>query len=85
MFISFSTSNCFISSFLCIYLLSFAQGGADKGGFAVIGLSCFHFPQVFRFGFCYLQVENILVIGHSRCGGIRALMSMDDETNSRFG
>ncbi|XP_021860769.1 beta carbonic anhydrase 5, chloroplastic [Spinacia oleracea] len=26
-----------------------------------------------------LQVENILVIGHSRCGGIRALMSMQDE------
>ncbi|KAJ8537776.1 hypothetical protein K7X08_014316 [Anisodus acutangulus] len=31
-----------------------------------------------------LKVENILVIGHSRCGGIRALMSMDDETNSSF-
>ncbi|XP_044508219.1 beta carbonic anhydrase 5, chloroplastic-like isoform X2 [Mangifera indica] len=29
-----------------------------------------------------LQVENILVIGHSRCGGIRALMSMQDEANS---
>lgn len=31
----------------------------------------------------FLQVENILVIGHSRCGGIRALMSMQDEANSR--
>lgn len=31
-----------------------------------------------------LQVENILVIGHSRCGGIRALMSMQDEVDSRF-
>ncbi|CAN4080679.1 unnamed protein product [Withania somnifera] len=31
-----------------------------------------------------LKVKNILVIGHSRCGGIRALMSMDDETNSSF-
>lgn len=31
-----------------------------------------------------LKVENILVIGHSRCGGIRALMSMDDETDSSF-
>nr|GEW55920.1 beta carbonic anhydrase 5, chloroplastic isoform X2 [Tanacetum cinerariifolium] len=29
-----------------------------------------------------LQVENILVTGHSCCGGIRALMSMDDEDNS---
>lgn len=25
------------------------------------------------------QVENIFVIGHSCCGGIRALMSMQDE------
>ncbi|GJY04973.1 beta carbonic anhydrase 5, chloroplastic isoform X2 [Tanacetum coccineum] len=31
-----------------------------------------------------LQVENILVTGHSCCGGIRALMSMDDEDNSSF-
>ncbi|KAK9677421.1 hypothetical protein RND81_11G142200 [Saponaria officinalis] len=30
-----------------------------------------------------LEVENILVIGHSRCGGIRALMSMEDEEDSR--
>ncbi|KAF3975171.1 hypothetical protein CMV_001557 [Castanea mollissima] len=29
-----------------------------------------------------LKVENILVIGHSRCGGIRALMSMQDEVDS---
>ncbi|XP_059653251.1 beta carbonic anhydrase 5, chloroplastic-like isoform X2 [Cornus florida] len=31
-----------------------------------------------------LEVENILVIGHSCCGGIRALMSMQDEINSSF-
>ncbi|XP_021899965.1 beta carbonic anhydrase 5, chloroplastic isoform X2 [Carica papaya] len=31
-----------------------------------------------------LEVENILVIGHSCCGGIRALMSMEDEVNSSF-
>lgn len=30
-----------------------------------------------------LLVENILVIGHSCCGGIRALMSMEDEDDSR--
>ncbi|KAF7843013.1 beta carbonic anhydrase 5, chloroplastic [Senna tora] len=28
-----------------------------------------------------LKVENILVIGHSCCGGIRALMSMQDNAN----
>ncbi|XVF01508.1 hypothetical protein REPUB_Repub04eG0094800 [Reevesia pubescens] len=29
-----------------------------------------------------LEVENILIIGHSCCGGIRALMSMQDEADS---
>ncbi|XVF67275.1 hypothetical protein PTKIN_Ptkin10aG0107600 [Pterospermum kingtungense] len=29
-----------------------------------------------------LQVENILIIGHIWCGGIRALMSMQDEVDS---
>lgn len=28
-----------------------------------------------------LEVENILVVGHSCCGGIRALMSMHDDTS----
>ncbi|CAN1189000.1 Beta carbonic anhydrase 5, chloroplastic [Linum perenne] len=34
-----------------------------------------------------LKVQNILVVGHSRCGGIRALMSMHDdvETSSFIG
>ncbi|XP_072982548.1 beta carbonic anhydrase 5, chloroplastic-like [Typha latifolia] len=30
-----------------------------------------------------LEVENILVVGHSRCGGIQALMSLKDEADSR--
>ncbi|KAK1405385.1 hypothetical protein POM88_004990 [Heracleum sosnowskyi] len=30
-----------------------------------------------------LKVENILVVGHSCCGGIHALMGMPDEDNSR--
>eukprot|EP00261_Vitis_vinifera_P033448 XP_019074691.1 PREDICTED: beta carbonic anhydrase 5, chloroplastic isoform X3 [Vitis vinifera] len=31
-----------------------------------------------------LEVENILVIGHSCCGGIRALMGMEEEVDSSF-
>ncbi|XP_039795524.1 beta carbonic anhydrase 5, chloroplastic-like isoform X2 [Panicum virgatum] len=31
-----------------------------------------------------LQVENVLVVGHSRCGGIQALMSMKDDSTSGF-
>ena len=31
-----------------------------------------------------LQVKNILVVGHSCCGGIRALMSMNDEVDKRL-
>ncbi|KMT13572.1 hypothetical protein BVRB_4g083470 [Beta vulgaris subsp. vulgaris] len=31
------------------------------------------------------KVENILIMGHSRCVGIRALMGMqDEEEDSRF-
>ncbi|XP_041021729.1 beta carbonic anhydrase 5, chloroplastic-like isoform X1 [Juglans microcarpa x Juglans regia] len=30
-----------------------------------------------------LEVENILVIGHSSCGGIQALMSMQDDADSK--
>ena len=34
----------------------------------------------------FIQVENVLVVGHSRCGGIQALMSMkskQDDSQSR--
>ncbi|KAG0503747.1 hypothetical protein HPP92_003819 [Vanilla planifolia] len=30
-----------------------------------------------------LEVENILIVGHSRCAGIRALMSMEPEDDSK--
>ncbi|KAL8136529.1 hypothetical protein V2J09_002530 [Rumex salicifolius] len=36
-----------------------------------------------EFAVTSLEVPNILVIGHSRCGGIRALMSLQEEPNSR--
>ncbi|ESQ53793.1 hypothetical protein EUTSA_v10025824mg [Eutrema salsugineum] len=35
-----------------------------------------------EFSVNFLNVENILVIGHSRCGGIQALMSMKGEPDS---
>ncbi|GAV79692.1 Pro_CA domain-containing protein [Cephalotus follicularis] len=35
-----------------------------------------------EFSVNFLEVENILVIGHSCCGGIRALMTMPDEADS---
>ncbi|XP_039038005.1 beta carbonic anhydrase 5, chloroplastic-like isoform X2 [Hibiscus syriacus] len=31
-----------------------------------------------------LEVENILIVGHSCCSGIRALMSLQDEADSSF-
>lgn len=31
-----------------------------------------------------VQVQNILVIGHSDCGGIQALMRMQDDVESRY-
>ncbi|GAV64155.1 Pro_CA domain-containing protein, partial [Cephalotus follicularis] len=37
-----------------------------------------------EFSVNFLEVENILVIGHSCCGGIRALMTMRDEADSSF-
>ncbi|GKA79110.1 beta carbonic anhydrase 5, chloroplastic isoform X2, partial [Tanacetum coccineum] len=51
-------------------------------------LCCYNRPceinDALEFSVNALQVENILVTGHSRCGGIHALMSMDDEDNSSF-
>ncbi|XP_020519798.1 beta carbonic anhydrase 5, chloroplastic isoform X2 [Amborella trichopoda] len=37
-----------------------------------------------EFAVNFLEVENIFIIGHSCCGGIKALMSMEEECNSSF-
>ncbi|CAN6543856.1 unnamed protein product [Malus baccata var. baccata] len=37
-----------------------------------------------EFSVNFLKIENILVVGHSCCGGIRALMGMDDEVDKSF-
>jgi phosphoribosylaminoimidazole-succinocarboxamide synthase len=38
-----------------------------------------------EFGVCQLEVENIIVLGHARCGGIRALMNQSPGSDSRDG
>ena len=37
---------------------------------------------VIEYAVDHLEVENILVIGHSRCGGIKALMSLDETSGT---
>ncbi|KAG0465675.1 hypothetical protein HPP92_019839 [Vanilla planifolia] len=44
----------------------------DKTRYSGIG-AAIEYPVV------YLKVENIIVIGHSRCGGIKALLSTNDD------
>lgn len=44
----------------------------DKSRYSGIG-AAIEYPVV------YLKVENIIVIGHSRCGGIKALLSTKDD------
>ena len=37
-----------------------------------------------EFAVCALKVENIIVMGHSQCGGVKALMTHDDNKKSDF-
>lgn len=37
-----------------------------------------------EFAVNYLQVENIIVMGHANCGGIRALWENEGQQNSKF-
>lgn len=37
-----------------------------------------------EFGVCYLQVEHLILLGHSQCGGIQALLSGDSLPQDDF-
>ncbi|KAL6842628.1 hypothetical protein ACP4OV_027472 [Aristida adscensionis] len=49
----------------------------DKNQYAGVG-------SAIEYAVCALKVEVIVVIGHSRCGGIRALLSLKDGTPDSF-
>lgn len=37
-----------------------------------------------EFGICYLKVKNLILLGHSQCGGIEALMSQNEFHENDF-
>ena len=37
-----------------------------------------------EFGICYLKVKNLILLGHSQCGGIQALFSNDNLPQNDF-
>ncbi|MCH9643265.1 MAG: carbonic anhydrase [Gammaproteobacteria bacterium] len=37
-----------------------------------------------EYGVCHLNVKHLIILGHSQCGGIQALLSNDDMENSDF-
>ena len=37
-----------------------------------------------EFGICFLKVEHLVLLGHSQCGGIKALLSSDTSSGNDF-
>ena len=37
-----------------------------------------------EFGICYLKVQHLIILGHSQCGGIRALMTEEELKQNDF-
>lgn len=37
-----------------------------------------------EFGICFLKVEHLIILGHSQCGGIQALLNNDDSNQNDF-
>lgn len=37
-----------------------------------------------EFGICYLHVENLIILGHSQCGGIQALLHQENLKQNDF-
>ncbi len=37
-----------------------------------------------EFGICYLHVKHLIILGHSQCGGIQALMNSDELKQNDF-
>ncbi|PHQ81149.1 MAG: carbonate dehydratase [Coxiella sp. (in: Bacteria)] len=37
-----------------------------------------------EYGICHLNVKHLIVLGHSQCGGIDAMLKMDDLTKNDF-
>src|SRR5579864_1704780 len=37
-----------------------------------------------EFGICFLQVKHLILLGHSQCGGIQALLESDNSNKNDF-
>lgn len=46
--------------------------------------ACSSTASAIEYAVLHLKVEHLMVIGHSRCGGIKALMGMKEDGSNRF-